>query len=349
MRAAVLTKFREPLSIEEVPDPTAGPTDAVVRVEACGVCRSDWHLWQHDWTWAGVELALPAVPGHEIGGVVEEVGSEIGRFKPGDRVTVPFHLACGRCEYCFSGRSNLCLAYGIIGVHRGGGYGQYVCVPNADVNLVALPDAVDPLASAALGCRFMTAYHGLADQAKVRPGEWVAVFGIGAVGLSTVQIASALGARVIAVSHSQEKLAQAKAEGAVVTLQASATAAFEVKEVTSGGADLAVDAVGSSENTVAGILALRKGGRHLQLGLTGKADQGVIGIPADAMVLQEIQFLGSLGCPTTSYPGLLSLVASGQLDPTRLVERSIGVEQVSGVLQAMTDGTTRGFTVITAW
>jgi propanol-preferring alcohol dehydrogenase len=349
MRAAVLTRFREPLSVEQVPDPTAGPADAIVRVEACGVCRSDWHLWQQDLTWAGVELSLPAVPGHELGGVVEVVGSEIQRFRPGDRVTVPFHLACGRCQYCFSGRSNLCLAYGLVGVHRSGGYGQYVCVPNADVNLVALPDAVDSLAAAALGCRFMTAYHGLVDQAKIRPGEWVAVFGIGAVGLSAVQIASTLGARVVAVSHSDDKLAHAKTEGAAVTLKASPTAAHDVKEATGGGVDVAVDAVGSSGTTIAGILSLTKGGRHLQLGLTGKDDRGVIGIPADAMVLQEITFLGSLGCPTTSYPGLLSLVAAGQLDPTRLVERTIGVEQVTEVLQAMTDGITRGFTVITAW
>jgi threonine dehydrogenase-like Zn-dependent dehydrogenase len=164
-----------------------------------------------------------------------------------------------------------------------------------------------------------------------------------------VQIASALGARVIAVSHSEEKLAQAKAEGAFLTLSASPTVACEVKEVTGGGVDVAVDAVGSRETTLAGILSLTKGGRHLQLGLTSQADQGVIGLPVDAMVLQEITLLGSIGCPTTSYPGLLSLVASGQLDPTRLVERSIEVEQVSEVLQAMTDGTTRGFTVVTAW
>src|SRR5689334_17420930 len=136
MRAAVLTNYREPLEVQRLPEPVAGPTDAVIRVEACGVCRSDWHLWQHDLSWVGVELSLPAVPGHEIGGVVEQVGSEIHQFKAGDRVTVPFHLACGRCRYCFSGRSNLCLAYGIIGIHHNGGYGQYVSVPNADVNLV---------------------------------------------------------------------------------------------------------------------------------------------------------------------------------------------------------------------
>jgi len=349
MKAAVLTRFLEPLEIRELPDPVPGPTDAVIRVEACGVCRSDWHLWQHDLTWVGVELALPTVPGHEFGGVVEAVGADIRGFRPGDRVTVPFHLACGRCQLCFSGRSNLCLAYGIVGVHHDGGYGQLVRVPNADVNLVALPDAVDAYAAAALGCRFMTAYHGLVDQVRIRPGEWVAVVGIGAVGLSAVQIASALGARVVAVSRNPEKLARAKAEGAVATVQASETAFLEVKEVTGGGADVAIDAVGSAETALAGVLSLAKGGRHLQLGLTGKTERGMIPIPADAMVLQEIQFTGSIGCPVTSYPGLLSLVVSGKLDPTRLVERSINVAEISGVLRKMSEYDTQGFTVITSW
>jgi propanol-preferring alcohol dehydrogenase len=349
MKAAVMSAYREPLEIREVPDPRPGDDDAVIRVEACGVCRSDWHIWQEDWSWVGVTVPLPAVPGHEFGGTVVEVGRNVRRFAVGDRVTVPFHLACGQCEFCDTGRSNICQAFGFLGVHTSGGYGELSCVPKADVNLVRLPDGVSAPVAASLGCRYMTAYHGLVDQARVRPGEWVAVFGIGGVGLATVQIARALGARVIAVSRTQKKLDLARAEGATEGVVAGENAAAAIREITGGGAHLSVDALGSSATTVPAILSLRKGGRHLHLGGTGKEDAGIIGIPVDAMLFQELSFHASMGCPTTSYPGLLSMVASGALSPERLVERSVDVGEVNDVLERMTSYQTNGFNVITSW
>lgn len=350
MKAAVLTQFREPLEVQELLDPPLGSTDAIVRVEACGICRSDWHLWQGDWNWIGIELSLPHVLGHEFGGVVEAVGAQVRHFKPGDRVTVPFHMACGHCEYCYTGRSNLCLAHGAIGVHFNGGYGRLTSVPSADVNLVHLPEEVDFLTAATLGCRFMTSYHGVVNRAHLRPGDWVTIFGLGGVGLSAVQIASALGARVVAISRSEEKLARAREEGAIATVLAGEEhLADTLKEITGGGAHVAIDALGSKDTLLGGILALRKGGRHVQLGLTGQIEKGIVGLPVDAMVLQEITFVGSLGCPTTSYPGLLSLVASGKLAPKRLVTQRIPIEQASEVLSSMTDFATLGFNVITQW
>ena len=349
MKAAVMTAYRQPLEIREIADPRAGEDDAVIRVEACGVCRSDWHLWQEDWSWVGVTVPLPAVPGHEFGGTVVEVGKNVRRFAVGDRVTVPFHLACGQCEFCDTGRSNICQAFGFLGVHTGGGYGELSCVPKADTNLVRLPDGVSAPVAASLGCRYMTAYHGLVDQARVRPGEWVVVFGIGGVGLATVQIARALGARVIAVSRTQKKLDLAKAEGAIEAVIAGDNAVAAIRDITGGGAHLSVDALGSSATTVPAVLSLRKGGRHLQLGGTGKEDAGIIGLPVDAMLFQELSFHASMGCPTTSYPGLLSMVASGALAPERLVERSVDVGDVNDVLQRMTTYQTIGFNVITSW
>jgi propanol-preferring alcohol dehydrogenase len=349
MKAAVMTSFKEPLEIQDLPDPSAGPRDAIIQVEACGICRSDWHMWQHDWTWLGVELELPRVLGHEFGGVVEEVGKDVENFRAGDRVTVPFHLACGKCKHCQSGHSNICMAYGVIGAHHNGGYGSMVQVPNADATLVHLPDEVDSLAAAGLGCRYMTAYHGIVDQARVQPGEWVAVFGMGGVGLSCVQIATAVGARVLAVSRGEDKLKQAEQEGAIATVKAGEDTAQQIQEITQGGADVSVDAVGTSETAIPAILSLGKGGRHVQLGLTGAADGGTISLPVDLMVFQEIRFLGSFGCPTTGYPGMLDLVARGKLKPNRLVEQKVSVESASDVLQAMTDYKTRGFTVINSW
>jgi propanol-preferring alcohol dehydrogenase len=352
MKAAVLTEFGHPLEVRELPDPTPGPNDAVVRVEACGICRSDWHVWQGDWTWIGIGLNLPLVLGHEIGGVIEAVGSDVDGFRPGERVTVPFHMACGRCQYCYSGRSNLCLAHGAIGFHFDGGFGRLARVPDAEVNLVRLPDEVDFLSAAALGCRYMTAYHGVVDRAEVRPGEWLAVFGVGGVGLSAVQIASTLGAQVVVVDITEEKLERARVEGAVAAINASKENAVEaIKEVTQGGADVALDALGSAQTALPAILSLRKGGRHLQIGLAsrGQGDMGMLSLPVDAMVFQEITFLGSFGCPTTGYPGLLALVAGGKLEPTRLVSSTVSVEQAGEVLSSMTEFATVGLNVITAW
>jgi propanol-preferring alcohol dehydrogenase len=347
MKAAVMTDLRSPLKIKDLPEPVPGPADAVVRVEACGVCRSDWHLWQGDWTWVGVHLVTPVVLGHEFGGTVVEVGSAVRGLKPGDRVTVPFHRACGRCADCYGGRSNLCLQTAGL---NAGGFGELTLIQDADVNAVPLPDEVDALSASALGCRFMTAYHGLVDRVRIRPGEWIAVFGAGGVGLSAVQIATALGARVVAVDISDEKLAWARDEGALATVKANEpTPHAIVKEITGGGADVTVDALGAAVTALPAIRSLKKGGRHLQIGLTGRQDGGTIALPVDAMTLQELEFITSLGCPVSTYPGLLALVAMGRLDPKRLISRTLPIEEVNDVLDAMTTFGTIGLAVITTW
>jgi propanol-preferring alcohol dehydrogenase len=172
---------------------------------------------------------------------------------------------------------------------------------------------------------------------------------MGGVGLAAVQVAAALGARVVAVSRNKEKLEKARAEGAVEAVVAGDSAVATVREITGGGAHVSVDAYGGSETAVPGILSLRKGGRHLQLGATGKSDRGIIAIPADAMMLQELQFIGSVGCPTTSYPGLLSMVSSGALKPSRLITEHVDAGNVTDTLERMSDFNTTGFNVITSW
>jgi alcohol dehydrogenase, propanol-preferring len=350
MKAAVMTELRKPLEVLELPDPVPGPDGALVRVEACGICRSDWHLWRGDWTWMGIHPQLPLVMGHELAGVVEAVWSSVRDFRAGDRVTLPFHMACGHCEYCHTGRSNICLAHGVIGTHFNGGYGRLAAIPAADANMVRLPNDVDAVTAAALGCRYMTSYHALVDRAKLQPGEWVAVFGVGGVGLSAVQIAATLGAQVIAVDISEKKLRLAEAEGAAAVVDAHDQNTVEqVREITSGGADLAVDAVGASETALPALQSIRKGGRHLQIGLTGVKDRGALPLPVDVMLVQEISFIPSLGCPTSSYRGLLALVASGKLNPKRLVSRCLSVDQASEVIDSMTNYDTVGFNVISDW
>src|SRR5262249_43551727 len=179
--------------VRDMPDPQCPPNGAIVRVEANGICRTDWHLWTGDWTWVGVALQPPWVLGHEFCGVIEEVGPEVTRWKKGDRVLVPFSQGEGTCEWCRSGHPNICDTPLVPGVAYWGGFGRLVGIPHADVNLVALPESVAFTDAASMGCRYMTSFHAVVDRAHVRAGEWVAVHGCGGVGLSAGQEAPAPG------------------------------------------------------------------------------------------------------------------------------------------------------------
>src|SRR6185295_12725176 len=237
MRAAVMEGIRQPLVVRDMPDPTPPPHGVVVRVEANGICRTDWHLWAGDWTWIGIALPLPHVLGHEFCGVVEAVGPEVTRWKKGDRVLVPFSMGCGTCEWCRSGHHNVCDTILTPGVVSWGGYGRYAPIAYADVNLIPLPESVGFVDAASMGCRYMTSFHAVVDQGQTKAGEWVAVHGCGGVGLSAVQIATALGANVIAVDVDDRKLAAAKEEGAVATVNAAKDdPAGAIAGLTSGGA-----------------------------------------------------------------------------------------------------------------
>jgi len=347
MRAAVMEGIRQPLVVKEMPDPTPEPHGAVIRVEANGICRTDWHLWTGDWTWFGIKVELPHILGHEMCGIVEAVGADVTRIEVGDRVLVPFSQGEGTCEWCRTGHHNICDTMLTPGVVFWGGYGRYMASPYVDVNLVKLPDDVDFVDASSMGCRYMTAFHGIVDRAQVTAGEWVAVHGCGGVGLSAVQIATALGANVIAVDVDTEKLAIAKALGAVTTVNAADDdPVMAITTITNGGAQVSIDALGIAATCRNSIMCLRKRGRHLQIGLTSSAEQGEIAVPIDLMVLKEITFVGSLGMQAPRYASMLRMVESGRLDPGRLVQRRIGLEDVSGVLESMDRYGTVGVTVI---
>jgi D-arabinose 1-dehydrogenase-like Zn-dependent alcohol dehydrogenase len=175
---------RRPLEVAEVPVVAPRADGALVRVEASGVCRSDWHFWNQDLGWLGFNLPLPTNTGHEVAGVVEQIGPEVRTLKVGDRVTIPFHESDGTCPQCRAGFQNLCDHVIIPGVQRIGGWAQYVTITAADLNCIRLPDEVDSLSAAALGCRYMTAYRAVMGRGLVRPGEWFAVHGCGGVGLA---------------------------------------------------------------------------------------------------------------------------------------------------------------------
>jgi D-arabinose 1-dehydrogenase-like Zn-dependent alcohol dehydrogenase len=338
---------RKPLVVREVPDPKAPPNGVVIRVEANGVCRSDWHIWAGDWSWVGITVPLPHVLGHELCGVIEEVGPDVKRWKKGDRVLVPFSSGEGACDWCRDGHYNLCDTPIAPGIAIWGGYGRYVAAPNADVNLVALPESVGYVEAASMGCRFMTSFHGVVDQGRVTAGEWVAVHGCGGVGLSAVQIANALGANVIAVDVSDEKLALAKELGAAATVNAAKTEPIgAIAEMTKGGAHVSVDALGVAATCRNSVMCLRKRGRHVQIGLTSAAEKGEISLPIDIIVLKEISITGSLGMAAPRFPSMLRMVEKGKLAPGKLVNRRIGIEEASAVIEGMDKFAGVGVTVI---
>ncbi|MEX5270675.1 zinc-dependent alcohol dehydrogenase family protein [Kocuria sabuli] len=341
MRAVVIDAVRGRPEVRDVAEPTAPPDGVVVRVMATGLCRSDWHAWAgHD------ELVLPHVPGHELAGVVVAVGPGVRRWRTGDRVTVPFVCGCGRCDWCRSGDAQVCPDQEQPGFTHWGSFAEYVALHGADTNLVAVPEHVDFATAAGLGCRFATAYRALAHRGRVAPGEWVTVVGAGGVGLSAVMVARALGGRVVAVDRSPEALAVARELGAEHTLRADGTdIAAAVADLTGGGCHVAVDAVGSEQTCADAVLSLRRRGRHVQIGLLPPVD-GHPRVPMARVIGWELDLLGSHGMAAADYPAMMSLIEQGALQPQRLIERTIGLEEAAALLPVFDRATVAGMTMI---
>lgn len=353
MRAAVLRAHGEPLEITEVERPDLASHGVIVAVEACGICRSDWHAWQGHGEWVGDRVPEGQILGHEPAGRVVDVGDRVRTLSAGDRVAVPFNLGDGTCPQCLRGHGNVCengLALGFQPEARGA-FAEEVHVPHADYNVMPLPDGVAAREMAALGCRFMTAFHALTERGDVGGGEWVAVHGCGGVGLSTVHIADALGARVVAVDIRDEALALAADLGADATVTADGRpgreVTGEVRSVTDGGAHVSVDALGVAETCRNSVFSLRRRGTHVQVGLTTDEERGEVSLPVERMAMLEAEFKGARGMPPTRYDDLLGLLASGAIDPGRLVRREVALEDVPGRLAAMTDYGTTGVEVVT--
>ena len=198
MRAVMYEQFQQLPEFVTVEDPVCAPAGVIIRVEATGLCRSDWHGWMgHD-----SDIQLPHVPGHELAGSIVEVGPDVRRWHVGDRVTTPFVIACGECATCKRGDQQVCEDQQQPGFTQWGSFAELVSIDRADTNVVAVPDAMTMEVAASLGCRFSTAYRAVTHHGRVSEGDEVVVHGCGGVGLSAVMIAAARGARVIAVDVS---------------------------------------------------------------------------------------------------------------------------------------------------
>ena len=318
VRALQYDAYGEPPHLLDVPDPVCPPDGVVVAVRATGVCRSDWHAWQgHD------PVPLPMVPGHELAGVVVEVGPHVTGHTIGERVTVPFVCGCGRCTYCADGDAQVCPDQQQPGFTMPGSFADLVALPSADLNLVTLPDAIGFVAAASLGCRFATAYRALTAHGQVAPGQ-----------------------HVVAVDLSPAALDLARGLGADALVAAGPAAVRHIREATGGGAHVSLDAVGTSATAVASVESLRPRGRHVQVGLLLGA-HATPPLPMGRVVAQELSIHGSHGMAARDYPAMLDLVASGAVDPLRLVGRTIPLEDAGAALAAMsTPNATAGMTVV---
>ena len=343
MRAAVLTTYRAPLEIREVADPGCPADGVVLKTLACGICRSDWHAW----TGTDPDINLPHIPGHEFCGEVLEAGANVTHWSVGDRVIAPFILACGQCSACQAGNQTTCDTQIVPGFTQDGAFAEMIEVPRADVNLTALPDGMDPALAASLGCRVTTAWHALTGRAALRPGEWLAVWGAGGVGLSAMLLGRALGARVVVVDVVTEKLEFASVLGADGAIDARNPDALQhLRALTGGGAHLAVEALGIAETTRNALLSLRKLGRMVQIGMpAGKHTQ--MTLPMDAVYSGQLAIFGTRGMPAHRYPSLLSLIKAGQVDLTPLIARRVGLSDASSELAAFDGPAPPGVAVIT--
>ncbi|WP_338754288.1 zinc-dependent alcohol dehydrogenase family protein [Bacillus sp. FJAT-52991] len=347
VRAAVMEEFNKPLKVLNVTDPECGPDDVIVAVKANGVCRSDWHGWVGDWGWMGLKPELPHILGHEFAGVIEEVGKNVKRFKKGDRVVIPFSLGCGSCDCCQTGHQNVCENITVFGFVCNGSYAQFTRVPLADQNLVHLPESIDFTTAASLGCRFMTSFHAVTDISGVKAGDYFTIYGGGGVGLAALQVASTLGARAIVVDIDDQKLEMAKQLGAVETVNSREVNPVEaIMDITSGGSDITLDALGIAETCRNSIMSLKNRGTHVQVGLTTKEEGGMVALPTDLIVAKELQIKGSLGMQPHRYKALLAMVESGQLHPEKLISKTISLEEASDVLASMHEYGTVGSVII---
>lgn len=343
MKAAAYDNFREPLTIRNVPDPTPEKGGVVIRVKATGLCLSDWHGWMgHD-----PDITPPHVPGHELAGVIEAVGSDVVKWKAGDRVTLPFVCGCGTCPQCFSGNHQVCDRQFQSGFTHWGSFAEFVAVDYADVNLVRLPDELDFVTAASLGCRFVTSFRAVVAQGKVSAGQWVAVHGCGGVGLSAIMIANALGASVVAIDISDEKLDLARSVGAVETVNTVKVenVVESVLDITRGGMDVSIDALGSPTTYSNSILNLKKRGKHIQVGLMLE-DQGQAFVPMNKIVANELEILGSHGIQAHQYPQILEMIRVGKLHPEKLIGKTISLEESLEALVNMDSFPGAGVTVI---
>lgn len=323
MKAMVLTEFNKPFSQADVPLPSIGNDEVLIKVKGCGVCYTDVKIASGLMS----DISLPRILGHEVAGEVVRLGRDVKNFREGDRVCLYFYLFCGQCENCLDHKENLCLNLrGRIGFRFDGGYAEYIKAPAT--NAFKVPRTVSFDEAAILSDAVATPLHALREQAKLRAGDTLAIIGVGGLGLQAVQIGKHLGAKVIAVDLEERRLEMAKALGAEETFNGATGELTElILAYTRGrGVDTVLDLVGKDETINSSIKFLKKGGKIVLVGYS--FDKPFSIFPA-VIMRNEFVIIGSRACRPKELEDVIALVAEQKIKP--VVSERIPLEEVNSV------------------
>jgi propanol-preferring alcohol dehydrogenase len=329
MKAVRLVKTGSPLEEDEIEIPSLGVRDVLLRVKGAGICHSDAHYR------AGVSPVnpLPLTLGHEVAGVVEETGADVRGFTVGNRACVHYLVTCGRCIFCEGGTEQFCPTGQMIGKHRDGGYAEFVIVPER--SLFHLPDEIPFEQGAILMCSSATSLHAL-NKARLRPGETVAIFGVGGLGVSALQLARHFGAaEVFAVEINPRKLDLAERFGAIPVRASLVNPVEQLQELTRGrGVDVALELVGLPVTMRQAVQSLAILGRAALVGLTRETFEVA---PYSELLNKEAEIIGVSDHLASEIPLLLDLARTGKLDLSQGIIRTALLEAgaVNGVLDRL--------------
>lgn len=317
MKAVRLTEIGKPLRMEERPIPAVGDRDVLIAVRAAGICHSDAHYR------AGTSPAVvPVTPGHEVAGVVEKAGPRVSGLKRGDRVGIHYLVTCGACPFCVRGREQFCVEGRMIGKHIDGGYAEYIAVPSRSV--VPLPNEIPFEQGAIMMCSSITSFHAL-RKSRLRAGETVAIFGVGGLGLSAVQLAKAFGALdVYAVDIRTSKLVRAEKYGAIPIDASDGDPVAQIRNLTGGrGVDIAIELIGLPQVTRQAVQAAGVFGRVVLVGLT---DRLLEVDPYREILGKEVEIIGASDHQMSEFPLLMEYARRGLLDLSDVVTGTIPLD-----------------------
>jgi propanol-preferring alcohol dehydrogenase len=333
MKAAIFHAPHQPLTVEDIPAPAPGAGEILVKVAGCGVCHTDLHYLDHD---VPTFKKPPLVLGHEVSGLVAAFGPGADRagLREGDRVLLPAVYGCGHCRMCRLGRENICENLVMFGNHVDGGYAEFMLAPAREA--ILLPAEIPLVEGAIIADATTTPYHAVVNRGRVLPGDSVVVFGCGGIGLNIVQIAAALGGRVVAVDLSEQKLQWARRFGAEAAINAQTVERVEkeVRKLTGGGADVVFEAIGNPATQAQAAACARPGGRVVLVGFSEKP----MTLDSGRVMFREIEVVGSLGCRAVDYPRVLELARQGKIKVEELVTARFPLADINAAFDALRRG-----------
>ncbi|WP_153730582.1 alcohol dehydrogenase AdhP [Sporosarcina obsidiansis] len=335
MKAAIVREFQTELKIEELAKPTPGSGQALVKLEACGVCHTDLHAINGDWP---VKPKLPLIPGHEGVGIVEAVGPNVTSVKVGDRVGIPWlYSACGECDYCLEGKETLCHNQENGGYSVDGGYAEY-CLAAADY-VAKIPENLSSVEAAPILCAGVTTYKAL-KVSGAKPGDWVAIYGIGGLGHVALQYAKAMGFNVVAVDIADEKLELAKKLGADITINGMKEDPAEAIQEQVAGVQAAISVAVSKVPFEQAYRSVKRGGTLVAVGLPHEE----LPIPIFNTVLNGVTVKGSIVGTRIDMKEALDFAARGKV---KAQIETAPLSEVNTVLDKMVKGQINGRIVLT--